>query len=163
NTTGVKRSHAIIPVLAEEDAERVVAACASSVVPARDAAITLLALTTGLRACDIIGLRLADIGWRTRVISLVQQKTGNPLRLPLSELLAARLADYVTGERPVTHDEHVFVRSKAPHTRLADHASIYEITAVTFRKAGVKHLMAGTRFLRHNAASRLLTASVPLP
>jgi len=36
-------------------------ACASGLVSARDAAITLLALTTGLRACDIIGLRLATL------------------------------------------------------------------------------------------------------
>src|SRR5699024_2086154 len=131
---GVKRSHGIIPVLSEQDAERVVAACASDAVPARDAAITLLALTTGLRACDIISLRLADIGWRTAAISLVQQKTGNPLRLPLPQLVADRLADYVTGERPVTDDEHVFVRSIAPHTRLADHDSIYVLTEATIRK-----------------------------
>jgi site-specific recombinase XerD len=32
-----------------------------------------------------------------------------------------------------------------------------------FRKAGVTEVKAGTRFLRHNAASRLLRAAVPLP
>ena len=61
---GVKRSHAILPVLGDDERELVVHACASGVVSARDAAITLLALTTGLRACDIIALRLADIDWR---------------------------------------------------------------------------------------------------
>jgi site-specific recombinase XerD len=33
----------------------------------------------------------------------------------------------------------------------------------TFRKAGATDMNAGTRFLRHNAASRLLRAAVPLP
>ena len=33
----------------------------------------------------------------------------------------------------------------------------------TFRKAGVNQLKAGTRLLRHNAASRLVAAAVPLP
>ena len=33
----------------------------------------------------------------------------------------------------------------------------------TFRKAGVADVKAGTRLLRHNAASRLLRAAVPLP
>jgi hypothetical protein len=47
---GVKRSHAILPVLSDDDAELVVQACASGAVSARDAGITLLALTTGLRA-----------------------------------------------------------------------------------------------------------------
>ena len=160
---GVKRSHAIIPILSDDDANRVVSACATGVVSARDAAITLLALTTGLRACDIVALRLADIDWRSRTIGIVQQKTGNPLALPLPELLVAKLADYVVDERPVTGDERVFVRSKAPHTGLGDHASIYRITADTFRKSGVADVKAGTRFLRHNAASRLLAAAVPLP
>lgn len=160
---GVKRSHAIIPVLADDDADRVMSACADGVVPARDAAITLLALTTGLRACDIIGLRLADIEWRTCAISVIQQKTGNPLRLPLPKLLVVKLAEYVSDGRPATGDAHVFVRMKAPHTRLADHASVYRITADVFRKAGVADVKAGTRFLRHNAASRLVAASVPLP
>jgi site-specific recombinase XerD len=36
------------------------------------------------------------------------------------------------------------------------------VTAGTFRKCGVTDVRAGTRFLRHNAASRLLRAAVPL-
>lgn len=160
---GVKRSHGILPVLGDTDQALVVQACASETVSARDAAITLLALTTGLRACDIVGLRLADIDWRATTIGIIQQKTSNPLTLPLAPLVATRLADYILDERPDSGDGHVFLRSKAPHTRLADHASIYKVTADTFRKAGVTEVRAGTRFLRHNAASRLLRAGVGLP
>jgi integrase len=130
-----------------------VQAYASGTVTARDAAITLLALTTGLRACDIIGLRLRNIDWRGHTIGIVQQKTNNPLRVPLTGLVAAKLADYVLDERPVSADDHVFLRSVAPHVRLADHASVYRVTAETFRKAGVSDVKAGTRFLRHNAAN----------
>ncbi len=61
---GVKRSHPILPVLSDDDERLVVQACASAVIAARDAAITLLAVTTGLRACDIVNLRLANIDWR---------------------------------------------------------------------------------------------------
>lgn len=160
---GVRRTHAVLPVLRDEDAQRVVDACASGEVSARDGSITLLALTTGLRACDIVDLRLADIDWRTRTIGLVQQKTNNPVALPMPALLASRLADYVLTERPDSDDDHVFLRSLAPHTQLRDHASVYKITASTFRKAGVSDVKAGTRFLRHVAASRLLQAATPLP
>lgn len=160
---GVKRSHAILAVLSDSDTELVVQACASGTVSARDAAVTLLALTTGLRACDIIALELADIDWRAATITIVQQKTGNPLSVPLAALVKAKLADYVLDERPDSSDEHVFLRSLAPYTRLADHASIYRVTADTFRKAGVLDVRAGTHFLRHNAASRLLRAGTPLP
>jgi site-specific recombinase XerD len=75
----------------------------------------------------------------------------------------AKLADYVLDERPDSSDEHVFLRSLAHYTRLADHASIYRVIADTFDKAGVLDVRAGTRFLRHNAASRLIRAGVPLP
>jgi len=160
---GVKRSHRILPVLRDDDQARVVYACSSGMVNARDAAITLLALTTGLRACDIIGLRLAQIDWRAQTLGIIQQKTHNPLTLPLPALVTTKLADYVLHERPGSGDDHVFLRSKAPHTRLADHASIYRVIAEVFRRAGVTDANAGTRLLRHSAASRLLRAAVPLP
>ena len=160
---GVKRSHAILPVLSDDDECLVLRACASGTVSARDAAITLLALTTGLRACDIVNLQLGDIDWRARTAGIVQQKTNNPLTVPLTDLLVGRLADYVLDQRPPSDGDHVFLRSVAPHTRLADHASIYRVIANVFDKAGVTDVKAGTRLLRHNAASRLLRAAVPLP
>lgn len=165
NLIGVRRSHPILPDLGDEQVNRVVQACASSPsISSRDAAITLLPLMTGLRACDIIALMLTDLDWRAQTISIVQQKTKNPLTLPMPGLLAARLADYVLEERPDHHGEdHVFLRSVAPYTALADHASIYRITVDTFRKAGVADVKAGTRLLRHAAASRLLRAATPLP
>lgn len=97
---GVKRSHPILPLLSDEAEHRIVQACATPVIAARDAAITLLAVTTGLRACDIINLRLADIDWRARTAGIVQQKTHNPLTVPLTDLLVSRLADYVLDQRP---------------------------------------------------------------
>lgn len=164
NLIGARRSHPILPDLVGEDVERVVEACASlPAISSRDAAITLLSLMIGLRACDIIGLRLADIDWRARAISIVQQKTKNPVTLPVPGLLAGKLANYMLQERPESGDDHVFLRSVAPHTRLADHASIYRVTTGTFRKAGVQDVKAGTRLLRHAAASRLLRAGTPLP
>lgn len=160
---GVRRSHLILPTLSDDDERQVIGACAVGVVSARDAAITLLALTTGLRACDIIALRLKDIDWRARTVGVVQQKTHNPLIVPLTALVVANLADYVLDDRPDSVDDHVFLRSVAPHTQLSDHASIHRVIAQVFRKAGVTDVKVGTRFLRHNAASRLLRAAVPLP
>lgn len=122
NLAGIKRSHRILPVLSDHDAALVVQGCMSGMVSARDAALTLLALTTGLRACDIITLRLADIDWRGQTIGILQQKTNNPLTLPLAALVTAKLAAYVLDERPDSNDNHVFLRSVAPYTRLSDHA-----------------------------------------
>ena len=108
---GIRRPHPILPVIADDDVQRVVTACASpALVSARDASITLLALMTGLRACDIIDLRLGDIDWRDGTISIAQQKTRNPVTLPLPGLVTARLAGYVLTERPNTRGDHVFLR-----------------------------------------------------
>ncbi|WP_427135070.1 tyrosine-type recombinase/integrase [Pseudarthrobacter sp. S9] len=152
-----------MPTLSDADEQFVVRACTEGKVSARDAAITLLALVPGLRACDIIALHLGDIDWRGSTIGIVQAKTGNPLTLPLLPMIAGKLADYVLNERPASGDAHVFLRSVAPHVALAEHASIYVVTTKTFRAAGVKDVKAGTRALRHNAASRLLRAGTPLP
>ena len=140
NLAGVKRSHPIVSVLGDDDHRRIIATCTSGAVCARDAAITLLALSTGLRACDIIELRLGDVEWRGQT-----------------------LADYVLHERPETDDDHVFLRRVAPHVRLRDHAAIHGVTATVFTAAGVTDAKGGTRLLRHNAASRMLRAATPLP
>ncbi len=163
NLAGVKRSHSLLPVLSDEDQQRVVQACVAGKVTSRDAAVTLLALTTGLRACDLIELRLSNIDWRAATLGIVQQKTRNPLTLPLPALVVSKLAEYVLHDRPLSSDDHVFLRSKAPHIRFADHASIHRVTAGVFRQAEVTEGKAGTRRLRHSAASRLLRAAVPLP
>lgn len=92
----------------------------------------------------------------------MQRKTGNPLSVPLIELLVSRLADYVLHDRPRVSDDHVFVRQVAPHARLGDHATIHRVTTEVFRVAGVADAKVGTRVLRHNAASRMLRAATPL-
>ncbi|MGC9156173.1 MAG: tyrosine-type recombinase/integrase [Ferrimicrobium sp.] len=160
---GVKRSHSIIEPLGDDVRHLVIAACASDIVCARNAAITLLALSTGLRASDIVDLRLSDVDWRGKTISIVQQKTHNPLTVPMTELLAVKLADYVLYDRPKVSDDHLFLRHAAPYVGLGDHAAIYKVTVGAFRTAGVADSKAGTRLLRHNAASQMLRAGTPLP
>ena len=114
----------------------VIQACLRREVPARDAAITLLALVTGPRACDSIALRLTDIDWRSSTLGIVQQKSGNHLALPLPAVVLGNVAEYVPGDRATGRPgdwanfdiENVSVRSMAPHLALADPASIYAIT-----------------------------------
>ncbi|WP_426987588.1 tyrosine-type recombinase/integrase [Pseudarthrobacter sp. Y6] len=158
-----RRHHDIIPLLDDGGERKVVDACGHGVVSARDAAVTLLSLSTGLRACDIRSLRLADVDWRGGTIGIVQQKTGNPLMLPLAPLILAKLADYVLRERPVSDAQETFLRLKAPHIASADHAAIYVIVGKVFRASGVKDVKVGTRALRYNAASKLLRAGTALP
>lgn len=151
----------IIGVLSEEDEDAVAEACCSGKVSSKDAAITLLALTTGLRACDIINLRLCDISWDEMAVGIVQSKTGNPLSLPLQPAVAEALASYILEERPeplAEGDDHVFLKSRAPHTPFVASASVHQAISRCMRAAGLG--MCGSRKLRHNAATKLLRAGV---
>jgi integrase len=157
------RARLVAPVLGDAEVAAVVAAAGSAAVSARDRAITLLALATGLRACDICALRLEDIDWRAGRISIVQQKTGNPLTLPLLPQVGNAISAYLLGKRPADADGHVFVRACAPHTGLSAHAAIHRVLKRVFGLAGVAPPVHGTFLTRHSAASRMLRAGTPAP
>lgn len=86
-------------------------------VSARDAAIVLLCLASGLRACDVVNLKVDDLDWRGSTLGIVQQKTGNPLTLPLPALVLKILADYVLHERPETTARRSLSGGKHPTTK----------------------------------------------
>lgn len=157
------RRRAILEPLTDSEMSAVFDHLASGRVSARDQAVVLLSLTSGLRACDIVGLMIEDIDWRVEAINIVQAKTGNPLSLPLLPVVGNALMRYLLRERPATRDRHVFVRTKAPHRRFADHAAIYNVMRRVFTAAGVASGRCGTLLARHSAASRMLVAGTPAP
>lgn len=159
--TASPRKHLIVEVLSDEDEEAIARACCNRLVGARDAAVTLLALTTGLRAGDIINMRMGDICWRSMAISMIQHKTGNPVKLPLQPAVADAIGEYVLEERPDTGDDHLFLQSRAPYAPLGSSGSVYLITRKAMSVAGVDG--GGTRLLRHNAATKMLRAGVSHP
>lgn len=158
-----KRHRNIFPCVSKADERKVIDACYSRAVSSRDAAITLLALLTGIRACDIIALRIGDIDWISSRISIIQQKTKNPLTLPLAAPIGNAMSRYLLEERPTADDNHLFLRSLAPYTAFKDHAAIHSIISKVFRVAGVDMKNCGTRLLRHNAATRMIESDTPLP
>jgi len=84
------RSKRIIPTLTDEEQERIKDTIESGKVTHRDVAIVLLGLSSGIRACDLINLKLSDIDWINETISFKQSKTGNTVCLPLRELLKTK-------------------------------------------------------------------------
>ncbi|MBM2846818.1 MAG: integrase, partial [Bacteroidetes bacterium] len=61
----------------------------------RDYAMFSLMATYGLRACDVVALKLDDIKWRSGCIRICQTKTGNPLDLPFTNQVSSALYDYL--------------------------------------------------------------------
>jgi integrase len=129
----------------------------------RNRAVILLALKLGLRDCDICNLTFEDIDWQKDRITLNQEKTGEPLILPLLPDVGNALFDYITNERPKRADRYpyVFLRMQAPYNKLA---SIYPICSKLLEKQNVKPVngsIRGAHLFRYSMAYNLLSAKVP--
>ena len=125
--------------------------------------IGLIALFTGLRGCDILGLRLTDIDWENDVILVNQEKTGVPLKLPLRPIVGNAIYDYICHERPTCSTEEIFVSQYPLHLRLDN---TYNIAARIMKVAGIrqnKGSRKGFHIFRHHVATSLLNEGVPLP
>ncbi|CUX36398.1 Tyrosine recombinase XerD [Clostridium sp. C105KSO15] len=154
----------IIPTLTDEEQHDLKSIIDAGEVTLRDSAIVLLGLTSGIRACDLIALKLSDIDWLNETISFRQSKTGNMVCLPLTPLVGNAIVRYITKERPDAENDFLFVRQLAPFDPFTDHASCYAVVKRVFNKAGIKKegRIFGMHMLRHNAASTMVKNSVPI-
>jgi site-specific recombinase XerD len=143
--------------LPDEDVERVIASCdLGSAVGRRDRAILLLLARLGLRAGDIVRMRLHDIDWKEAWIH-VSGKGRRETRLPLSQEVGDALSRYLTQGRPQTDAEAVFVRSRAPFRALGSHCAVSAIVDRALARAGMRRPSRGAaHLLRHSVATSML-------
>lgn len=147
-----------------EDIQRVLEALKQDRSPhgRRDYAIWILLATYGLRAGEIIGLRLSDIDWRNERLQIRHTKTGASSTLPLLRGPADALFDYLRHGRPTTTTRAVFVRSQAPYRALCS-TSVSGIVRQWLSSVGVRQTgKRGAHVLRHSRAVSLLRGGVPL-
>ena len=82
----IRREEKISAAISDAELERTLAQInTKSVMGKRDMAMILLGVSTGMRACDIVNLKLSDIDWLRGELHLVQKKTANPVVLPLMQ------------------------------------------------------------------------------
>ena len=131
---------------------------------ARDASIIKLGFHTGIRACDVIKLKLSDIDWDMETISFIQSKTGNPVTFPLTTDVGNSIAEYLTNERPKIASPFLFLSTLPPFNPFTDHSACYSITKNAFELAGIQKQgrIFGMHMLRHNAASSMVQNGIPL-
>ena len=127
----------------------------------RDYAMFSLIATFGLRACDIVALKLDDIKWRQERIEVCQMKTGNPLELPLTDEVGAAIYDYLKGVPRYGNYRELFLRIKAPRGILKSTAVI-EAFQCWSRRSGLGIPYKGTHCLRHSYALYLFRRGLPL-
>jgi len=158
------RSKKIIPTLTDEEQERLKDTIVSGKVTHRDASIVLLGLSSGIRACDLINLKLSDIDWINETMSFKQSKTGNTVCLPLTTSIGNAIARYISEERPKADNDFLFVRQLAPFDHLSNHSSCYSVVSRVFKQANISKdkRIFGMHMLRHNAASTMVKNEVPI-
>ena len=71
-------------------------------------AIVTIAYYTGMRGTDIKALTLDNIDWDDDCIHIMQSKTGEELRIPLTTSVGNALWDYITSHRPRSPKEEIW-------------------------------------------------------
>jgi site-specific recombinase XerD len=147
--------------LPDDDVERIIEACdRESPVARRDRAMLLLLARLGLRASDIVGLRIGDLDWaqgRLRVAGKGRRET----RLPLPQDAGDAILRYLEEERPAAATDRVFLTARTPIRPLTS-GGLRSVLWHMIELAGVQSPSRGTHVLRHSLATRLLREGVSL-
>jgi integrase len=118
----------------------------------------LLIARLGLRCVDVKRLEFADLDWAGNRVSVVQQKTGRRVQLPLLKDVGWAIIDYVRHGRPASECPQVFIRHTAPIGPFADADHLHQIVVKHARTAHVRlgERRRGMHSLRHTLATRLM-------
>ena len=114
----------------------------------------------GLRAHEVVRLRLEDIDWHNGTMRLAANKARRTDVLPLPAETGRAIAAYLRAERPTTTNRAVFVRHVAPYDEPIGPGVVRKAVIAAFRRCGWSH--CHVHILRHSTASRLLAAGTPL-
>ena len=130
---------------------------------ARDYAMLLLMARLGLRAAEVIAIRLDDIDWRAGEL-LVRGKGKLHDRLPITAEVGEALSRYLREERGRTTCRTVFVTHRAPHRAFKDGQIVNAILKDALAATGQKPVTpyVGSHLLRHSLATRLVNAGASL-
>jgi site-specific recombinase XerD len=139
-----------------EDLERMLSGIdRESALGRRDYAALLLLTTYGLRASEVVAIRLEDIDWRQRSFQVRQRKTRRSLTLPLTSEVMSALIKYLEHGRPSSHHRQLFLKYHAPIQPLT-RATLYALTRKALKCAGIEAAHFGPHSLRHALATQLV-------
>jgi site-specific recombinase XerD len=129
----------------------------------RDRAMVQAMVLGGLRRCEVLGLRLADLQVAQRRVFIAEGKGGHQRLIPVSGRFFASIASYLDIERPAdAGTDHVFVVLKdGPRRgRALSAAGLDQILDSARARAGLAR--ATCHQLRHTCLTRLREAGMAL-
>lgn len=122
----------------------------------RDYAILLLLARLGLRAGEIVSLKLDDIHWRSGEI-VVHGKGRVCDLMPLPADVGEALARHLRNDRGTSISREVFLRMLAPRVALAGPGAIGHIVRLALARADIHKTTRGAAHLyRHSLATTML-------
>ena len=95
---------------------------AKSPIELRNAAVVMLGLRMGLRASDIVNLKISDFDWKNSKLSIIQSKTRKAVTLPVPIDAGNSVYKYILQGRPQTGSlgtGYVFISHRAPYSELS--------------------------------------------
>lgn len=137
-----------------------------SAVGKRDYAMILATARLGLRISDLRNLCLGDLDWRAKQIAIVQQKTGQPLSLPLLDDVGWAIIDYIRAGRPDTACPKVFVKHRHPFDAFGNVSSVSSRLSRHAARAGIEFppgKVCGMHSLRGALAVAMISNGAPIP
>ncbi len=83
----------------------------------------------GLRVGDVKALKLSELNWSTKTITIIQEKTKRETTYPILHDVGWALTDYLKNARPVCITPHVFIRMVPPYEAFGGHPlAPYEVS-----------------------------------
>lgn len=149
--------------LEAEDVDRVIGSCdRNHSKGVRDRAVLLLLARLGLRAGDIVALRIDDLDWKQGTMR-VRGKGHKEVRLPLPQDAGEALVEYLRNARPRSGHKRVFLCTNAPIRPFAASGVVSMIVRSAIERAGITDPPSkGAHLLRHSAATAMLRSGASL-
>jgi site-specific recombinase XerD len=128
----------------------------------RDRAMVAAMVLGGLRRCEVLGLRLADLRFGERRLFIAEGKGGHQRLIPVSARFFTEASAYLEAERPAEASTgRVFVVLQGPRRGLPLSADgLDEILDGARGRAGLEH--ATCHQLRHTCLTQLRKAGMSL-
>ena len=149
----------LVVTLTEEEQEtlRKIFQNDDTAVSLREKAMLQLGLYMGIRGIDIVNLTIDNVDLDRASIRVLQEKTGYEINLPMPSYVTNAIYRYIMKERPASSERSIFIREKAPFSRIGKGACLRALsTALPDRK------VAGSGFhvTRKTYATNLLKNDV---